>query len=57
MSHLRSSHGYDEPEILPSSNHQFCLMSADVGHNIRTTALYVDANPVKLARILSDISW
>ena len=28
------------------------------GHsNIRTTALYVDANPLKLSRILSDVSW
>jgi len=28
------------------------------GHsNIRTTALYVDASPLKLSRILSDVSW
>ena len=28
------------------------------GHsNIRTTALYVDASPLKLARILSDVAW
>lgn len=28
------------------------------GHsNIRTTALYVDANPLRLSRILSDVSW
>jgi integrase/recombinase XerD len=28
------------------------------GHsNIRTTALYVDASPVKLSRILSDVAW
>ena len=28
------------------------------GHsNIRTTALYVDANPLKLSRILSDVAW
>ena len=28
------------------------------GHsNIRTTALYVDANPIKLSRILSDVAW
>src|SRR5580692_6068598 len=24
--------GYDEPEILPSSTHPICLMSADGGH-------------------------
>src|SRR5262245_14984096 len=28
---LRSLRGYDEPEILPSSTHQICLMSADGG--------------------------
>ena len=28
------------------------------GHsNIRTTALYVDASPLKLSRILSDVTW
>ena len=28
------------------------------GHsNIKTTALYVDASPVKLSRILSDVAW
>jgi integrase/recombinase XerD len=28
------------------------------GHsNIRTTALYVDASPLKLSRILSDVAW
>src|SRR5437667_244616 len=28
------------------------------GHsNIRTTALYVDASPLKLSRILADVSW
>src|SRR5262245_33244443 len=31
LSHLRSLRGYDEPEILPSSTHQICLMSADGG--------------------------
>src|SRR5437879_8415347 len=25
--------GYDEPEILPSSTHPICLMSADGGHH------------------------
>src|SRR5207253_1005418 len=30
--HLRSLKGYDEPEILPSSTHPICLMSADGGH-------------------------
>jgi hypothetical protein len=29
LSHLRSLKGYDEPEILPSSTHPICLMSAD----------------------------
>src|SRR5262245_62407551 len=32
LSHLRSLEGYDEPEILPSSTHPICLMSADGGH-------------------------
>lgn len=28
------------------------------GHaNIRTTAIYVDANPVRLSRILADVTW
>src|SRR5262249_47147920 len=31
LSHLRSLEGYDEPEILPSSTHPICLMSADGG--------------------------
>src|SRR5580700_5596571 len=31
LSHLRSLKGYDEPEILPSSTRQICLMGADVG--------------------------
>src|SRR5262249_36350421 len=31
--HLRSLEGYDEPEILPSSTHPICLMSADGGHH------------------------
>src|SRR6266436_5161863 len=26
--------GYDEPEILPSSTHPICLMSADGGHRL-----------------------
>src|SRR5262245_51498776 len=29
LSHLRSREGYDELEILPSSTHPICLMSAD----------------------------
>jgi transposase len=33
LSHLRSSKGYDEPEILPSSTHPICLMSADGGQS------------------------
>src|SRR5215216_2814972 len=32
LSHLRSLSDYDEPEILPSSTHPICLMSADGGH-------------------------
>src|SRR3954470_6546560 len=32
LSHLRSLNGYDEPEILLSSPHRFCPMSADAGH-------------------------
>jgi hypothetical protein len=32
-SHLRSLKGYDEPEILPSSTHPICLMSADGGQS------------------------
>jgi hypothetical protein len=32
LSHLRSCERYDEPETLPSSIGQFCLMSADGGH-------------------------
>src|SRR5262249_37432945 len=31
LSHLRSLEGYNEPEILPSSTHPICLMSADGG--------------------------
>jgi hypothetical protein len=31
LSHLRSLQGYDEPDILPSSTHPICLMSADGG--------------------------
>src|SRR3954471_2689813 len=34
LSHLRSLNGYDEPEILLSSPHRFCPMSADAGHLI-----------------------
>src|ERR1700746_2188198 len=33
LSHLRSLKGYDEPEILPSSTHPICLMSADGGQS------------------------
>src|SRR6202011_1871648 len=32
LSHLRSLKGYDEPEILPSSTRQICLIGADGGH-------------------------
>jgi integrase/recombinase XerD len=33
-------------------------ISVLAGHsNIRTTALYVDANPERLSRILSDVAW
>lgn len=33
-------------------------ISVLAGHsNIRTTAMYVDNNPVRLARILKDVSW
>lgn len=33
-------------------------ISVLAGHsNIRTTAIYVDNNPVRLARILKDVSW
>ena len=35
LSHLRSLKGYDEPEILPTSNCQICLTGADVGHTQR----------------------
>jgi hypothetical protein len=31
VAHLAPSEGYDEPEILPSSIHPICLMSADGG--------------------------
>jgi hypothetical protein len=31
--HLRSLKGYDEPEILPSSTRQICLIGADAGHS------------------------
>jgi hypothetical protein len=33
LSHLRSFNGYDGPEILPSSTHPICLISADAGHS------------------------
>src|ERR1700726_1234634 len=33
LSHLRSLKGYDEPENLPSSTRQICLMGADVGQS------------------------
>src|SRR4051794_39155332 len=33
LSHLRSLNGYDEPEILLSSPHRFCPMSADAGQS------------------------
>ena len=33
LSHHCPSTGYDEPEILPSSTHPICLMSADGGHS------------------------
>ena len=32
LSHLRSSNGYDGPEILPSSTRHFYLIGADAGH-------------------------
>ena len=33
-------------------------ISVLAGHsNIRTTAMYVDNNPIRLARILKDVSW
>src|SRR5262249_14697240 len=50
LSHLRSLKGYDEPEILPSSTHPICLMSADGGHcqtreaNVRVSPLAREAD-------------
>src|SRR5438552_1605445 len=38
--------GYDEPEILPSSTHPICLMSADGGHN---WAMIITARPPSLS--------
>src|SRR5271169_2385397 len=38
LSHLRSSYGYDEPEILPSSSRRLCPMSADPGQHQPTVA-------------------
>src|SRR5258706_12567154 len=38
--------GYDEPEILPSSTHPICLMSADGGHPRQETAALRDFGPV-----------
>src|SRR6516225_6921695 len=32
------SKGYDEPEILPSSTHPFCLTIADAGHFLKLPA-------------------
>src|SRR5208283_4050963 len=39
LSHLRSLKGYDEPEILPSSTHPNCLISADGGQAQTVIAL------------------
>ncbi len=39
LSHLRSLIGYDEPEILPSSTRQICLIGADAGHNHRLACI------------------
>ena len=40
LSHLRSPLDYDEPEILQSSSHAFCPMSAEPGH--RSPSLFFD---------------
>src|SRR5208282_4483256 len=52
------SEGYDEPEILPSSTHPICLMSADGGHTLNVAASPTDktyANQLKGAAILEPI--
>src|SRR5256885_12752510 len=46
--------GYDEPEILPSSTHPICLMSADGGQSLPTRLLLAMSSPAAVAQ---DEAW
>src|SRR4029077_18442034 len=52
LSHLRSWKGYDEPEILPSSTRQICLIGADAGQ-WRTNMCPIMDDRIRINKIMS----
>src|SRR5258705_6846707 len=48
--------GYDEPEILPSSTHPICLMSADGGHRDAAAILLAYRHGLR-AQELCSLRW
>jgi hypothetical protein len=58
LSHLRSSKGYDEPKILPSSIHQICLKGADARQDdLKVEAYEKDDEPRASVTIMVTAIW